>query len=58
MLGYWGEWRRARELTKRFVPARDWPAPLVFAAWAAGTPFAAWASSLIRKCRRRQPEAE
>ena len=52
MLGYWGEWRRARELTKRFVPARDWRAPLVLAALAAGTPFAAWAGSLVRKWRR------
>lgn len=52
MLGYWGEWRRARELTRRFVPARGWPSPLVLAAWAAGTPLAAWAGGLARRLRR------
>ena len=53
MLGYWGEWRRARELTNRFVSARDWQAPMFFPALAAGAPWAAWAACQVRKYRQR-----
>ena len=53
MLSYWGDWRRARELTNRFVSARDWRAPLFFQALAAGAPWTAWAARQVRKHRQR-----
>lgn len=28
VLGYWGEWRQARQLVRRFVATRDWRTPL------------------------------
>ena len=49
MLAYWGEWRRARELRKQFISARDWRTPLFLPALAAGTPMAAWAGGLARR---------
>ncbi|MGD0498372.1 MAG: glycosyltransferase family A protein [Bryobacteraceae bacterium] len=48
MLSYWGEWRRARALRRRFVSIRDWRASLFFAALAAGTPFGALAGRVWR----------
>lgn len=38
MLGYWGEWRRARALVNSFVSASDWRNPLFIPALLASTP--------------------
>ncbi len=38
MLGYWGEWRRARALVNSFVSPRDWRNPLFIPALLASTP--------------------
>jgi hypothetical protein len=46
MLGYWGQWRAAAALVRRFVSLRDWRAPQFVPALVASTPLgavAAWA---------------
>jgi len=53
MLSYWGEWRRARQLLRRFVTLRDWRAPLFGIALAASTPAGALAGKLYRMLRAR-----
>jgi hypothetical protein len=53
MLSYWGEWRRARQLLRRFVAIRDWRAPLFGTALAASTPAGALAGKLYRMLRAR-----
>jgi hypothetical protein len=55
MLSYWGEWRRARQLLRRFVTIRDWRAPLFGTAFAASTPAGALAGKLYRMLRARIP---
>ena len=51
MLAYWGEWRRGRELLRRFTSIRDWRLPLLPAAMAACTPMGAIVGRLARLCR-------
>ena len=53
MLSYWGEWRRARQLLRRFVAIRDWRAPLFGTALLASTPAGALAGKLYRMLRAR-----
>jgi glycosyltransferase involved in cell wall biosynthesis len=57
MLGYWGEWRRARELVRRFVKPGDWKKPLFAAALLSGTPLGGLAGSVLRRVapRREKP---
>jgi Glycosyl transferase family 2 len=53
MLAYWGDWRRARQLLRRFVSLRDWRAPLFCVAFAAATPIGAMAGRFYRRSRGR-----
>ena len=39
VLGYWGEWRRANELARRFISARDWQTPLFALAVLSSSPL-------------------
>ena len=48
MLSYWGEWRQARELVRRFVSHRDWNTPLFAAALAGSTPLGALLGEVLR----------
>jgi hypothetical protein len=41
MLGYWGRWREARELMKRFTNARNWRLPFHVPALVCSTPVGA-----------------
>jgi glycosyltransferase involved in cell wall biosynthesis len=51
MLGYWGDWRRARALLTEFVSLRDWRTPYFGFALAASTPAGALAGRIFRVCR-------
>jgi hypothetical protein len=53
MLAYWGEWRRGRELLRRFTSIRDWRLPLLPVAFAACTPMGAIMGRLDRFRRSR-----
>ncbi|HEY3417521.1 MAG TPA: glycosyltransferase, partial [Armatimonadota bacterium] len=53
MLSYWGHWRRARQLLRRFVTLRDWRAPLFAPALVAGTPAGSLAGKLCRRASGR-----
>jgi hypothetical protein len=55
MLSYWGEWRRARQLLRRFIAIRDWRAPLFGTAHLASTPAGALAGRIFRSFRRGKP---
>ena len=46
--GFWGEFRRSRQLVNRFVSARDWRLPYFATAIAGCTPVAGWAGKLAR----------
>jgi hypothetical protein len=39
MLGYWGEWRQARALKRRFAVAGGWRLPKYIPAQICSTPF-------------------
>jgi glycosyltransferase involved in cell wall biosynthesis len=39
VLGFWGEWRRANELSRRFVSARDWQTPFFALAMLSSSPL-------------------
>lgn len=39
VLGFWGEWRRANELARRFISPRDWQTPLFALAVLSSSPF-------------------
>lgn len=53
VLGFWGEWRRANELARRFITPRDWQTPLFGLAVLSSSPFVTpigWAArSLARR---------
>ncbi|MFY9718201.1 MAG: glycosyltransferase [Candidatus Cybelea sp.] len=53
VLGFWGEWRRANELARRFISPRDWQTPLFALAVLSSSPFVmpiGWAArSLARR---------
>lgn len=39
VLGFWGQWRQARELVDRFLSPRDWRTPLFLPAVVSSSPF-------------------
>jgi hypothetical protein len=41
VLGYWGHWREARSLMKRFTTLRDWRTPYYLPALVCRTPVGA-----------------
>jgi glycosyltransferase involved in cell wall biosynthesis len=53
VLGFWGEWRRANELARRFISPRDWQTPLFALAVLSSSPLVmpiGWAArSLARR---------
>jgi glycosyltransferase involved in cell wall biosynthesis len=49
--GYWGEHRKAREITARFASLQDWRAPWFMTAMLSCTPVAGWAGALARAAR-------
>ncbi len=51
VLGYWGEWREARTLVRRFVASRDWRVPLFASPLAGCTPLAGLAGAAWRSLR-------
>jgi hypothetical protein len=51
MLAYWGEWREAQELLRRFCGWNDWRRPRYAIARLAATPFGAVAGRAIRSAR-------
>src|SRR5271157_160700 len=57
MFGYWGQWRAATPLVRRFVSFRDWDVPLFWPALIAGTPLGAVAGWTGRKMRLRPASA-
>lgn len=48
MLGYWGRWREARELVRRFQTARSWQLPYYASSRVCRTPIAAVIGKLWR----------
>lgn len=48
VLGYWGQWREAQSLTKRFSVSGDWKLPYYLSARACSTP----AGALLGQCAR------
>jgi hypothetical protein len=48
MLGYWGRWRQARALLRRFCPWSEWRLPRFAAAQVCASPVGAVAGSLCR----------
>lgn len=50
--GYWGRWREAGPLRRRFTTPGVWRLPYYFPALAAGTPLAALAGAVLRSLRR------
>lgn len=58
VLGYWGQWRAARDIVRRFVSKRDWRVPLFVSALMASTPAAVLVGAGLRtieKMLRSQP---
>jgi hypothetical protein len=49
MLGYWGHWREARCILKRFVTWRDWRLPYFTTALVACTPVVAITARVLRR---------
>lgn len=53
VLGFWGEWRRANALTRRFISPRDWQTPLFALAVLSSSPLImpiGWAArSFVRR---------
>jgi hypothetical protein len=52
MLGYWGQWREARALRKRFPSRRPWRLPYFFPALVCSTPLGRWLGWAYRCLRR------
>jgi len=53
MLGYWGQWREARELRRRFATRGAWRFPLYFRALICSTPVGASLARAKRAARAR-----
>jgi glycosyltransferase involved in cell wall biosynthesis len=53
VLGYWGEWRQARQLVQNFLCARDWQTPLYSAAILSSYPVVIPVSRIARRVIRR-----
>jgi glycosyltransferase involved in cell wall biosynthesis len=52
--GYWGDWRRSRELMAKFVSLKDWRLPWFAVALASCTPICGWAGGLARAAGHRK----
>jgi hypothetical protein len=52
VLSYWGKWKEARELLRRFSSIRDWRSRYYFMAQLAATPLGAVAGSTIRSAAK------
>jgi glycosyltransferase involved in cell wall biosynthesis len=52
VLGYWGQWRDAAAIRKRFAVEGSWGLPYSFVSLAAGTPFVGWAGAFVRMARK------
>lgn len=53
MLGFWGEWRQARELVRRFLSPGDWRVPFFLPAVVSSSPFITPIGWLVRPFVRR-----
>lgn len=52
VLGYWGEWRRANEIARRFITPRDWKTPLFALAMLSASPLVTpigWAARSLNR---------
>jgi glycosyltransferase involved in cell wall biosynthesis len=52
VLGFWGEWRRANEIARRFITPRDWQTPLFALAMLSASPLVmpvGWAARSLRR---------
>jgi glycosyltransferase involved in cell wall biosynthesis len=52
--GYWGEFRKSRELVEKFVSAKDWRLPWFAIALAGCTPLGGWAGRIARATGHRR----
>jgi glycosyltransferase involved in cell wall biosynthesis len=52
--GYWGDFRKSRELLLRFVSLKDWRLPWFAAALASCTPLSGWAGGIARAAGHRK----
>jgi glycosyltransferase involved in cell wall biosynthesis len=52
--GYWGEFRQARQLIRRFVSPRDWRLPYFAIGLASCTPLSGWAGRIARAAGHRR----
>jgi glycosyltransferase involved in cell wall biosynthesis len=52
--GYWGEFRKSRELLKRFVSPGDWRLPWFATGLASCTPLSGWAGGIARAAGHRK----
>jgi hypothetical protein len=48
VLGYWGRWRDARQLRRRFTSQHPWRLPNSFASLVCSTPVGAWLGAVHR----------
>lgn len=53
VLGYWGRWRQARDMTRRFRVAGAWQLPYFWPAQVCSTPVGGWLGQGWRRVRRR-----
>lgn len=53
VLGYWGDWRRANEIARRFIRARDWQTPLFALALLSASPLVTPVGWAARSLNRR-----
>jgi hypothetical protein len=52
MLGYWGDWRQARDMRNRFASAHPWRLPYHFSSLVCSTPLGKWLGAAHRAVRR------
>jgi glycosyltransferase involved in cell wall biosynthesis len=52
--GYWGEFRKSRQLFRRFVSAKDWRLPYFAIGLASCTPLCGWAGGIARAAGHRK----
>jgi glycosyltransferase involved in cell wall biosynthesis len=52
--GYWGEFRKSRELFRRFVSPKDWRLPWFAIGLAGCTPLSGWAGGIARAAGHRK----
>jgi glycosyltransferase involved in cell wall biosynthesis len=54
--GYWGEFRKSRQLLRRFVSAKDWRLPYFAIGLASCTPLSGWAGGIARAAGHRKAD--